>query len=240
MTPHPAKQCRRTATTVMAGAFDRRPQRDVLTSLLNVGPDSYDDDEEENLVEASSSKLPVKDSFWRERWDGGKRKGKGKDRAADERPRQTPFSKSATPIARMTPLVSTQPLASTSYTSRPSINVVRSGRAASRTPSVSPESTPGPSDSSSISRTSSKRPRTPRDDEDFPMSLPRPAPPRKVQKTKRKGWKGWVEVDAEELAPSERLINLDQAVVLSERTLRSGKIFHGEPGSANWDDEVAP
>ncbi|KAF9043601.1 hypothetical protein BDZ89DRAFT_1059512, partial [Hymenopellis radicata] len=184
MTPHPAKQCRRTATAVMAGAFDRRPQRDVLTSLLNVGPDNYDDEEEENLVEASSSKLPTKDSFWRERRDSGKRKGK--DRATEERPRHTSFSKSATPIARMTPLVATQPLASTSYTSRPSINVVRSGRAASRTPSVSPESTPGPSDSSSISRTSSKRPRTPRDDEDFPMPLPKPVPHARFRKPRER------------------------------------------------------
>ena len=107
----------------------------------------------------------------------------------------------------------------------------------SRTPTASPESTPGPSDSSTISRTSSKRPRTPRDDEDLLFSpfQTTPGPPRKVHKpATRKGWKGWVEV--EEVPESERLINLDRAVVLEDRVLRSGKNFHGSHTGPEWDE----
>lgn len=40
----------------------------------------------------------------------------------------------------------------------------------------------------------------------------------------RKGWKGWVEGSP---PPSEKLINLDEVQVLTERKTRSGKNFDG-------------
>jgi hypothetical protein len=94
----------------------------------------------------------------------------------------------------------------------------------------SPPTTPGPSISSSTSRTSSKRPHTPEDDysdldeshdidPEVPPSLHRP---RKKRPATRKGWKGWVEGSP---PPSEKLIKLDDVQVLEERRTRSGKSF---------------
>jgi len=88
-----------------------------------------------------------------------------------------------------------------------------------------PGSTPGPSHSSSTSRTSSKRPHTPEDDELLvtePITMS--APPRKKRAAAKKGWKGWVEGSP---PPSEKLINLDAVPVLQERRTRSGKNFDG-------------
>jgi len=47
---------------------------------------------------------------------------------------------------------------------------------------------------------------------------------RKKRVAVRKGWKGWVEGSP---PPSEKLINLDEVQVLTERKTRSGKSFDG-------------
>jgi hypothetical protein len=81
---------------------------------------------------------------------------------------------------------------------------------------------PGPSNSPSTSRISSKRP--PLDDYvDLVRSVhERSLPPRKPRASAKKGWKGWVEGSP---LPSGKLINLDTVPVLPERRTRSGKNF---------------
>jgi hypothetical protein len=116
--------------------------------------------------------------------------------------------------------------------SRPTIHIPAMQRSYSITPSpptspqfirFSPDSTRGPSMSSSTSRTPSKRPRTPDDFESLsfgPQAAPQP--PRKKRIAVKKGWKGWVEGSPE---PSHKLINLDAVPILRERRTRSGKNF---------------
>ncbi|KAF8190467.1 hypothetical protein BJ912DRAFT_1022184 [Pholiota molesta] len=193
MPPKYHKHIRRNATAVMAGAFDPRPPRDVLTSLLNgVGP--YKEHATNDGSFASTSALPKippvanssASSFWR---------------------------------ARPTILIPTV---------QRSVSVTPSPTSPLRRHASTPGSTPGPSISSSTSHTSSKRPRTPDDDESFDAQAQRTAisapPPRKKRAAAKKGWKGWVEGSP---PPSEKLINLDAVPVLQDRRLRSGKNFDG-------------
>lgn len=220
----PFKRRRRTATAVLAGDFDLRPTRDVLTSLLNgVGPYKEVETEEE-----------VRRSRKRERMEGGRGRKKG------ERPSMTAkvpdkhnlANDQTSPFDVMSPAPSTAllPVQHCGTSHRPKINIATMQRSFSVTPPPmpsSPRSTPGPSTSSVTSPTSSKRPRTPYDDEplDEPTvatSPPPQPPPRKKRVAVKKGWKGWVEGSP---PPSEKLINLDAVPVLQERRTRSGKSF---------------
>ncbi|KAG8216743.1 hypothetical protein J3R82DRAFT_6957 [Butyriboletus roseoflavus] len=224
------KRQRRTATAVLAGDFDLRPARDVLTSLLNgVGP--YKDVEKDEGMRRSRK---------RERKERDReRKKKAAAKALDKRP-------TAEPTARFTPALPMPPAPTQSVSTpliqpssfwrargmnhRPTIHIATMQRSVSVTPPPmpsSPRSTPGPSDWSTTSRTSSKRPRTPDDDahatEPTVATSPPPVPQqRKKRVAVRKGWKGWVEGSP---PPSEKLINLDAVPILQERRTRSGKSF---------------
>ncbi|KAF8649183.1 hypothetical protein AX16_005981 [Volvariella volvacea WC 439] len=214
-TTYPPKHIRRTATSVMAGLHDRPPPRDVLTSLLN-GVPIYKVVERDE--EAKRSKKREKKERDKER----------KRRRLEEKRTAEGEALSTTPNA-LPP----------SWNSRPAIYIPSAQRSVSVTPppctspmriiSSSPSSTPGPSMSTTTSRTSSKRPRTPDDNEDLDIKPGDPlasGPPRPPQRKKRvavkKGWKGWVEGSP---PPSQKLINLDAAPVLQERRTRSGKNF---------------
>ncbi|KAJ7078055.1 hypothetical protein C8R44DRAFT_844977 [Mycena epipterygia] len=226
MKPH--KQARRTATTVLAGDFDVRPPRDVLTSLLNgVGPYTpllrTDDDE-------------IRRQRKREKKERERERKRARLAArADEKP----FGEGAAdavPVASAFSISMPQPSASTSsfWRARPSIHIATMQRSVSVTPPPftsplllpsTPASTPGPSNSSSTSRTSSKRPRTPDDYEDLMRDDHQRSAshaPRKPRAAAKKGWKGWVEGSP---PPSEKLINLDAVPILQERRTRSGKNF---------------
>lgn len=223
------KRQRRTATSVLAGDFDLRPPRDVLTSLLNgVGPYKEVEKEEETRRTKKKEK--------RERWKE-KQRSKFASKATEK-----PMKVENTTAPPPTPTVAIQSVSApviqpssfwrargTTY--RPTIHIATMQRSVSVTPPPmvsSPQSTPGPSTSSATSRTSSKRPRTPADDHsDTPeiVDLSRPAPPpqpRRKRVAVKKGWKGWVEGSP---PPSEKLINLDAVPVLQERRTRSGKSF---------------
>ncbi|KAI9567536.1 hypothetical protein HD554DRAFT_2107944 [Boletus coccyginus] len=226
---HPYKRQRRTATTVLAGDFDLRPARDVLTSLLNgVGP--YKEVEKDESGHRSRK---------RERKERDREKRK---KAAANVPEKKPTVESTT---RSTPALPVPPAPSQSVSApviqpssfwrargtshRPTIYIATMQRSVSVTPppmASSPRSTPGPSDWSSTSRTSSKRPRTPDDDSDATepavATTPTPQAPRKKRVAVKKGWKGWVEGSP---PPSEKLINLDAVPILQERRTRSGKSF---------------
>ncbi|KAJ7719193.1 hypothetical protein DFH07DRAFT_907164 [Mycena maculata] len=225
----PFKQARRTATTVLAGDFDVRPQRDVLTSLLNgVGPYTpllrTDDDEVRRQRKREKKE--------RERERKRARLAPGNEKPLGDGVDTVPAaSASAGPFAIAMP----QPSAATTsfWRARPSIHIATMQRSVSVTPPPftsplllpsTPASTPGPSNSSSTSRTSSKRPRTPDDYEDLVRNdHNRPSHvPRKPRAAAKKGWKGWVEGSP---PPSEKLINLDAVPVLQERRTRSGKNF---------------
>ncbi|KAG2109867.1 uncharacterized protein F5147DRAFT_690611 [Suillus discolor] len=220
------KRQRRTATSVLAGDFDLRPPRDVLTSLLN-GVAPYKEVEKEEETRRTKKKEK------RERL-----KEKQRTKATSKVPEKPIKVESATapppaPIVAIqsisAPAVQTSSFWRARGTShRPTIHIATMQRSVSVTPppmASSPQSTPGPSVSSATSRTSSKRPRTPADD--YPDSDAfihyRSAPqPRKKRIAVKKGWKGWVEGSP---APSEKLINLDAVPVLQERRTRSGKSF---------------
>ncbi|KAI9509263.1 hypothetical protein F5148DRAFT_1283149 [Russula earlei] len=222
----PYKRRRRTATSVLAGDFDPRPQRDVLTSLLN-GVPRY------SLVESA---VDLKRESRRDK--KSRESVKKRAKSAQDEPVNGPSGAHhdiVPPIADTT-LHSTDflfdPPSSSAWGSRPVLRLATTQRSVSVTPPPmpsSPPTTPGPSISSSTSRTSSKRPHTPDDDSDFdeshtPMEdqarqLPRP---RKKRPAARKGWKGWVEGSP---PPSEKLIKLDDVQVLEERRTRSGKSF---------------
>ncbi|KAJ7185589.1 hypothetical protein C8R46DRAFT_382720 [Mycena filopes] len=223
------KRARRTATTVLAGDYDIRPPRDVLTSLLNgVGPYTpmlrLDDDE--------ARRQRKREKKERER----ERKRAMLAARAFENPPEASGSAVSAPAAFQ--IAMPQPSAATTIFwhghSRPSIHIATLQRSVSVTPPPftsplqlpsTPASTPGPSNSSSTSRTSSKRPRTPDDYEDLIRSIrerPSPQVPRKPRASAKKGWKGWVEGSP---PPSEKLINLDAVPVLQERRTRSGKNF---------------
>ena len=226
----PHKRLRRTATSVLAGDFDLRPPRDVLTSLLNgVGPYKEVEKEEETRRTKKKEK--------RERL-----KEKQRTKSAS-RVTEKPMKVENAPAPPPPPTITSQSVSApaiqassfwrargTSY--RPTIHIATMQRSVSVTPPPmpsSPQSTPGPSTSSATSRTSSKRPRTPADDhpdtspEIVDLSRPPPPPPpRKKRVAVKKGWKGWVEGSP---PPSEKLINLDAVPVLQERRTRSGKSF---------------
>jgi hypothetical protein len=221
----PHKRRRRTATSVLAGDFDPRPPRDVLTSLLN-GVPRY------TLVEST-------DDMKRERRRDKKARESVKKRAKSAQAEPVNGESSAhhdtvPPIADAA-LHSKDflfnPPSSSAWGSRPVLRLATTQRSVSVTPPPmpsSPPTTPGPSISSSTSRTSSKRPHTPYDDSDFDEShtigsdLPRLPRHRKKRPAARKGWKGWVEGSP---PPSEKLIKLDDVQVLEERRTRSGKSF---------------
>ncbi|KAF7360363.1 Mitochondrial GTPase 1 [Mycena venus] len=177
----PLKRARRTATTVLAGDFDVRPSRDVLTSLLNgVGPytplQRLDDDE-------------VRRQRKREKKERERERKRARLAAkAIENPHGEAMD--AVPVANGFSISAPQPSAATRafWHTRPSIHIATMQRSVSVTPPPftsplllpsTPASTPGPSNSSSTSRTSSKRPRTPDDYEDLLRSDPeqRKAPP---------------------------------------------------------------
>jgi len=219
----------------MAGTHDPIPTRDVLTSLLN-GIGRYTAVEEDEGAK-QKRKQEKKEQ---------KREEKRKLKAAARARQRELLNESAQGTADNFASTSTLPhkvIASSTGTgvfwrARPTIHI----HDAQRTRSVSvseppsphfastpgtPGSTPGPSHSSSTSRTSSKRPHTPEDDELLvtePPTVTISAPPRKKRAAAKKGWKGWVEGSP---PPSEKLINLDAVPVLQERRTRSGKNFDG-------------
>ncbi|KAF4618605.1 hypothetical protein D9613_009976 [Agrocybe pediades] len=241
------KHCRRTATSVMAGTFDPRPPRDVLTSLLNgVGPyKEVEGDEQARLKRKQERK---------ERKKQEKRKLKAERAQQRElmeeaaRKASTSATASSSSVFKIPPVSKTN--TSTFWSGRPTILIPSMQRSVSvsvsPSPTLSPRmlastpgSTPGPSVSSSTSRTSSKRPKTPADDEtlsthanDESASAP-PAPrQRRKRVAVRKGWKGWVEGSP---PPSDKLINLDHAPTLQERRTRSGKNFDAiSIGNQGW------
>ncbi|KAF8841466.1 hypothetical protein BDN67DRAFT_1002356 [Paxillus ammoniavirescens] len=226
---HTHKRRRRTATSVLAGDFDQRPARDVLTSLLNgVGP--YKEVEKEEEMRRARK---------RERKERDKeRKKKAPVKAPEKKPSVESLSVTmSTPAPPPPPApcqsVSAPVMQPSSFwrargtSHRPTIHIATMQRSVSVTPppmASSPRSTPGPSDWSTTSRTSSKRPRTPDDDEDAlePAVANSTPPPRKKRVAVKKGWKGWVEGSP---PPSEKLINLDAVPILQERRTRSGKSF---------------
>ncbi|KAI0252510.1 hypothetical protein BJV78DRAFT_1201156 [Lactifluus subvellereus] len=221
----PHKRRRRTATSVLAGDFDPRPPRDVLTSLLN-GVPRY------SVVESP-------DDMKREKRRDKKARERVKKRAKSAQ--EVPVNGESGAHHDTVPPIADVPLhskdflfdtsSSSTWGSRPVLHLATTQRSVSVTPPPmpsSPPTTPGPSISSSTSRTSSKRPHTPGDDSDLDgsqaditESTPQPRP-RKKRPASRKGWKGWVEGSP---PPSEKLINLDAVKVLEERRTRSGKSF---------------
>lgn len=239
---HYAQKRRRTATSVLAGHFDPQPQRDVLTSLLNgVGPNKEVEGEEE------IRKLK-------------KRKEARRDKRRDSSVRRDSFvdlttTTDAPPVASSSshppPLPAQQPPQKkktfwTARPERPNIQLMPMERSVSVTPPPgyspvnlpSDSPTPGPCMSTSTSRTSSKRPRTPEDDQDLldADSQGETPPPERRERKKRfahkKGWKGWIEGSP---VPSDKLINLDSAPVLHERRTRSGKNFDAiSVGKDSW------
>ncbi|PPQ73745.1 hypothetical protein CVT26_011865 [Gymnopilus dilepis] len=233
---YPKKHIRRSATAVMAGNFDPLPPRDVLTSLLNgVGP--YREVEKEKDPEAKKKRKEEKRERKRARTLARLQQ---QERAASDAGRHAtvdsniPSSSSLPHISISTPSNFWRVGTSKQHTERPTIHIPAQQRSVSVTPSPTtstlrlpstPGSTPGPSMSSSTSRTSSKRPRTPDDDELMhaePEAVPQPPRPRKKRAAARKGWKGWVEGSP---PPSDKLINLDAVPLLQERRTRSGKNF---------------
>ncbi|KAF8234984.1 hypothetical protein L208DRAFT_1434285 [Tricholoma matsutake] len=223
-----AKRQRRSATTVMAGSFDLRPPRDVLTSLLNgVGPYKAVEKDEESRRHRKKEKRERDKERRREKalLKALQLDGSGFNATAESNHAST-SSLPPVPAAGNT---------SSFWHERPAIHIATMQRSVSVTPPPTspmllpstPDSTPGPSISSSTSRTSSKRPHTPDDGEEFDaqhhtVSALSPHPPRKRRVAVKKGWKGWVEGSP---PPSEKLINLDAVPVLQERRTRSGKNF---------------
>ncbi|KAF9522208.1 hypothetical protein CPB83DRAFT_738721, partial [Crepidotus variabilis] len=224
-------QRRRDATSVMAGSFDPRPERDILTSCLNnIGPYlEVEKNEQERQKKKAEKRLREKEK---------KRKSKEESKAAARRLGKAvaELSGNASMSASIaSPSVQGEQVAASSTTktfTRPTIHIPAMQRSVSITPPSSPRylastpgSTPGPSMSSTVSRTSSKRPRTP-DDYDSDASIiyadDYEVRPRKRRVAVKKGWKGWVEGSPE---PSAKLINLDAVPVLRERRTRSGKNF---------------
>ena len=229
---------RRTATTVLAGYFDPRPPaRDVLTSVLN-GVPPYKEVEKDQLSRRDKKKEKRERDRERKRAKAAERLRQKAEKAAlsaplpqlDKQP-----SASAPHTVSVLPTHHAPPKTSSFWRARPTIHIATNQRSTSVTPppmpsspgAASPRSTPGPA-SSVTSHTSSKRPRTPDDDEDLDLETfkesMRSRHPRKRRLAVRKGWKGWVEGSP---PPSEKLINLDEVQVLTERKTRSGKSFDG-------------
>ena len=229
-TMNPPKRIRRTATSVMAGVFDKRPSRDVLTSLLNGVPPYKADEKGEELRRARKKEKRQRD------------KARKREMAALRAQEMHEAGTNAIPdTSRASTSLIIPPLrlpgTSSFWKARPAIHITTAQRSVSITPPPStsplhlpstPISTPGPCDSSATSRTSSKRPRTPDDFEylegstTIAMHSHHQSQPRKRRAPARKGWKGWVEGSP---PPSEKLINLDAVPILQERRTRSGKNF---------------
>ncbi|KAF5334676.1 hypothetical protein D9611_011963 [Ephemerocybe angulata] len=241
----PRKRARRTATAVMAGAFDQPLNRDVLTSLLNgIGP--Y------KAVELDAEEKKQKKKERKEaRRQARAAQAEAEASTSTARPPTTvtlpPTLPAPAPVqAAVTtttapPTIHIKPLKPSFWKSkpdpapkaRPEIMIASTQRSVSVTPppmmslQPTPESTPGPSISSATSHDSLKRLYTPDDYEDIDarhvgsLSAPHPRERRKRPAAK-KGWKGWVEGSP---PPSEKLINLDAVPILQERRTRSGKNF---------------
>ncbi|KAG6865635.1 hypothetical protein C0991_000804 [Blastosporella zonata] len=224
----PPKKMRRTATSVMAGAFDLRPPRDAFTCLLN-GVPRYKPIQNNEEMLRKAEKRKKKDLVAVETL-----KASSSHAATFDAPPATscPNPRLDIPHHKTSGFwpVDSLPL-HTSYlaSARPRIELRTAQRSVSITPPPTsptmflstPASTPGPSNSSSTSRMSSKRPHTPDDEEELgEQTLPRPRGRKKP--AVKKGWKGWVEGSP---PPSEKLINLDAVPVLQERRTRSGKNF---------------
>lgn len=227
----------------MAGDFDVPQPRDVLTSLLN-GAQRYDA-VEDNTDEKKARRLKKEEKR--------KEKERKKALAAVVAAGSSSSSNKPTPSRSSThvPLsISVPPIVNAKAASfwkskvpavpksRPEIMIASIQRSVSVTPPPmspqpqTPEATPGPSISSSVSHDSFKRPYTPDDSEDLDfrhisgpgISEPHLKRERKKRPAAKKGWKGWVEGSP---PPSEKLINLDAVPVLQERRTRSGKNFDG-------------
>ncbi|KAH9933063.1 uncharacterized protein B0H18DRAFT_870765 [Fomitopsis serialis] len=248
----PPTKRRRTATSVLAGDFDPRPARDVLTSLLNGVPINKEVERAEELRRERRRKEKERE----------REKEKEREKETEKERERERERKRAKSDARPQVRLSAPPVASTSVVSasgpsvpkisapvarsavssfwqaRPAIHITNMQRSVSVTPppmASSPPTTPGPSNSSTTSATSSKRPHTPYDDDDddddmhsrhrSEASQTPPyaqSRPRKKRTAVRKGWKGWVEGSP---PPSEKLINLDTVSILPQRKTRSGKSF---------------
>ena len=231
LTQHPFKRPRRrTATSVLAGDFDLRPARDVLTSLLNgVGP--YKEVEKDDELRRSRKRERERERREREK---ERRRPSTSTKPSERRPsidlatQPSPAPPTHYQAITAPPILPSSFWRASGTSHRPTINIATMQRSVSVTPppmASSPQSTPGPSTSSITSRTSSKRPRTPHDydsTDDDPTVATSPQPPRKKRIAVKKGWKGWVEGSP---PPSEKLINLDAVPILHERRTRSGKSF---------------
>lgn len=232
----PLKRRRRTATSVLAGDFDPRPARYVLTSLLNGVPINAAVEIEERSKRAKKKDKRAKDRERKRAKAQAARELKASGSSVVASSHNTPVpgagahshTSVSAPVARS---LMARDRFSSAAQQRPSIHIASMQRSVSITPPPrlsSPVSTPGPSISSSTSHASSKRPLTPDDEEDIPT--PRREPPKKRPAVK-KGWKGWVEGSP---PPSEKLINLDSVPVLHERKTRSGKAFDGVGQGKDW------
>ncbi|KAF9788321.1 hypothetical protein BJ322DRAFT_1048253 [Thelephora terrestris] len=228
---------RRTATTVLAGYFDPRPPaRDVLTSVLN-GVPPYKEVEKDQLSRRDKKKEKRERDRERKRAKAAERLRQKAEKAGLSAPPVQPDKQSSAPVSHIVATHTAQtvpPKTASFWRARPTIHIATNQRGRSVTPPpmpsspivASPRSTPGPA-SSVTSYTSSKRPRTPDDDEDLDLETFKESMrsrPRKKRVAVRKGWKGWVEGSP---PPSEKLINLDEVQVLQERKTRSGKNFDG-------------
>ena len=229
---------RRTATSVLAGYLDPRPPtRDVLTSVLN-GVPPYKEVEKDQLSRRDKKKEKRERDRERKRAKAAERLRQKAEKAGLSAPQDRPDTQPPPSVSQPVEPPAPQPAppkTSSFWRARPTIHIATNQRSTSVTPPpmpsspgmASPRSTPGPA-SSVTSHTSSKRPRTPDDDEDididsFKLSM-RNRQSRKKRVAVRKGWKGWVEGSP---PPSEKLINLDEVQVLTERKTRSGKSFDG-------------
>jgi hypothetical protein len=214
---------RRTATAVLAGEFDEKPPRDVLTSVLN-GVPAYDA-VESRKKEGGEEEMPAVSRVQRDAHGANGTDGK---RANVSLPSNAPAH-----VAHVAASIGALSSSSrqSSGTPRPSAfaRVIERSRSVTPPPPImlpSPVSTPAPSTTAS-SRASSKRPRTPDDDEELashpgPSISPIARPPKRKRGVARKGWKGWVEGSP---PPSDKLINLDHAIILTNRRTRSGRNF---------------
>jgi hypothetical protein len=226
---------RRTATAVLAGEFDEKPPRDVLTSVLNGVPVYEAVEIKPSGVKEEST--VVAGEHGRRRANEASGIGRAHETAAPLPPAAlapstrvaASFHAPSTSSRQSSGTPRASPAIGLAANGRPAIHMITSQRSRSVTPPPpimppSPISTPEPSMNSS-SRASSKRPRTPDDDEELDTrpgtsTSPLPRPPKRRRAVARKGWKGWVEGSP---PPSEKLINLDHAVILTNRRTRSGR-----------------